>query len=124
MKIIFITDAILFTILLAGCASEQVNISSMPPGALVSIDGRRVGVTPFTAEFISHRTYSVKAVKDGYMAVEMKSCPVDNDLGQKSEIARAMEASVLAAAGIFSTYTNAPRHEPVVFVLQPLSNTK
>ena len=74
MKIIFITDAILFTILLAGCASEQVNISSMPPGALVSIDGRRVGVTPFTAEFISHRTYSVKAVKDGYMAVEMKSC--------------------------------------------------
>jgi hypothetical protein len=121
-KCLSVLLAAIACLFLTGCASERVKITSTPPGAAVSIDGRLAGSTPLTADFISGKTYSVRAEMNGYLPAETKSCPVNNAAAQSGAIARGIGVGVLAAAGLPATTTNAPRHEPIVFVLEPLVN--
>ena len=124
MNIQKVIPLVLVCFVLAGCASERVSITSTPPGASVSIDGRTAGITPLTADFISGKSYSVRAEKPGYVPAETKSSPVNNAAAQSGEIAKVIGVAALAAASIpGATFTNAPRHEPIVFVLKPLVNT-
>ena len=53
---------------LTGCNSmfRRMIIRSEPEGALVLIDGREVGYTPYTADFIYYGTREITLVKDGY----------------------------------------------------------
>ncbi|MBW3543434.1 MAG: PEGA domain-containing protein [Planctomycetes bacterium] len=49
-----------------GCVYRRMTIRSDPPGALVLLDGREVGYTPYTGDFIYYGTREITLVKDGY----------------------------------------------------------
>ncbi|HUG90501.1 MAG TPA: PEGA domain-containing protein [Planctomycetaceae bacterium] len=50
----------------SGCMYRRLTVRSDPPGALVIIDGREVGFTPYTTDFIYYGTREITLVKDGY----------------------------------------------------------
>ncbi|REJ90730.1 MAG: PEGA domain-containing protein [Planctomycetota bacterium] len=49
-----------------GCVSRRLVIRSNPPGALVELDGRQVGQTPFSTDFTYYGTREVKLSMPGY----------------------------------------------------------
>lgn len=74
MKKIFLLGSVLGLLLLSGCATifsggdDTINIDSTPAGASVFIDGRNVGVTPFSVE-VERSTFNTKGItikKKGY----------------------------------------------------------
>lgn len=50
----------------SGCVSRRLVIRSDPPGALVELDGRQVGQTPFSTDFTYYGTREVKLSMPGY----------------------------------------------------------
>ena len=50
----------------SGCMYRRLTIRSDPPGALVMIDGREVGFTPYSTDFIYYGTREITLIKDGY----------------------------------------------------------
>jgi hypothetical protein len=52
----------------SGCNSmfRRMTIRSEPSGALVLIDGREVGHTPYTADFTYYADHEVTLIKDGF----------------------------------------------------------
>ena len=50
----------------SGCMYRRLTVRSDPPGALVIIDGREAGFTPFTTDFVYYGTREITLVKDGY----------------------------------------------------------
>jgi len=52
--------------LLTGCVQRQMNIISDPPGAIVYMNDREIGRTPFQRNFQWYGTYDVVLRKDGY----------------------------------------------------------
>lgn len=61
-----ILSAALGCLLLAGCVERRLTIRSDPPGALCVVDGRELGFTPVSTNFIYYGTREVRLVKDGY----------------------------------------------------------
>lgn len=58
---------VLATALLAcGCVRREIEVTSTPPGALLTLNGREVGRTPVTVEFTFDGTYDVRLRLDGY----------------------------------------------------------
>lgn len=55
-----------------GCVRRRMTIRSNPPGAVVFVDERRVGVTPVSTSFTYYGTRQVQLVKDGYETVTEK----------------------------------------------------
>jgi hypothetical protein len=53
----------------SGCVRRRLTIRSNPPGAVVFVDERRVGVTPVSTSFQYYGTRNVQLVKDGYETV-------------------------------------------------------
>lgn len=53
---------------LCGCNStfRRLTIRSDPPGALVILDGKEVGYTPYSTDFIYYGTRELTLVKDGF----------------------------------------------------------
>jgi len=51
---------------LAGCVRREIEVTSTPPGALLTLNGREVGRTPVTVEFTFDGTYDVRLRLDGY----------------------------------------------------------
>lgn len=49
-----------------GCVRREIEITSTPPGALVTLNGREVGRTPTTVEFTFDGTYDVRMRLEGY----------------------------------------------------------
>lgn len=49
-----------------GCVSRRMTIHSNPPGALVLLDGKEIGYTPCSADFLYYGTREVTLIKDGY----------------------------------------------------------
>ena len=56
----------------AGCVRRRMTIRSNPPGAVVYVDERRIGVTPVSTNFTYYGTRNVQLVKDGYETVKKK----------------------------------------------------
>lgn len=51
---------------LCGCVSRRLTVRSDPPGALVELDGRRIGYTPVTVDFTYYATNEITLSKVGY----------------------------------------------------------
>lgn len=49
-----------------GCVQRRMTIRSNPPGALVYVDNREIGITPASVSFIYYGTRQIRLVKDGY----------------------------------------------------------
>ena len=49
-----------------GCVSRRTTIVSNPPGAMTLLDGREIGYTPASADFIWYGTRQVTLIKDGF----------------------------------------------------------
>lgn len=54
---------------LAGCVRRQIDISSVPEGALVKVNDREVGRTPCRIEFDHYGVYEVRLTLPGYESV-------------------------------------------------------
>jgi hypothetical protein len=52
-----------------GCVRRRMTIVSNPPGAVVYVDERRIGVTPVSTSFTYYGTRSIRLVKDGFETV-------------------------------------------------------
>ena len=50
----------------SGCVSRRVTIRSVPSGALVEMDGQRLGVTPVSTDFTYYGTSEFTLSKPGY----------------------------------------------------------
>ncbi|RYZ61519.1 MAG: PEGA domain-containing protein [Proteobacteria bacterium] len=55
-----------------GCVTRQLSVTSEPPGALVYLNDREAGRTPFTTDFTWYGTYDVVVRKDGYDTIVAK----------------------------------------------------
>ena len=51
---------------LVGCVSRRMTIVSNPPGAMVLLDGKEIGYSPASSDFIWYGTRQVTLIKDGY----------------------------------------------------------
>lgn len=50
----------------AGCVSRRLTIRTNPPGALVKLNGKRLGFSPVSTDFTYYGTYEIELIKDGY----------------------------------------------------------
>ncbi len=57
---------LLSSCLLTGCVSRRLTIRTNPPGALVKLNGKRLGFSPVSTDFIYYGTYEIELIKDGY----------------------------------------------------------
>ncbi|MEZ6055078.1 MAG: PEGA domain-containing protein [Planctomycetaceae bacterium] len=49
-----------------GCVSRRMTVRTEPSGALVEINGKRVGTTPASMDFTYYGTYEIRISKPGY----------------------------------------------------------
>jgi hypothetical protein len=62
--------AIIFALLMTGCVQRQMTVLSDPPGAVVYLNDREMGRTPFTHEFLWYGNYDVVIRKDGWQTLK------------------------------------------------------
>ncbi|MCH2135362.1 MAG: PEGA domain-containing protein [Phycisphaerales bacterium] len=64
-------------LLLPGCVRRSLEISSSPEGALVWVNGREVGRTPVTVDFMHYGTYDLMIKKRGWEPIiDKRSAPI------------------------------------------------
>ncbi|HQY87093.1 MAG TPA: PEGA domain-containing protein [Tepidisphaeraceae bacterium] len=56
---------LLLTLLLTGCVRRELTVTSDPAGALVYLNGREAGRTPFTTDFTYYGNYDVQLRREG-----------------------------------------------------------
>jgi hypothetical protein len=61
--------ALMLLIGLSGCTSRGITVTSVPPGAEVSINRRVVGVTPIRVGFTHYGTYRIELRKEKYQTL-------------------------------------------------------
>ncbi len=49
-----------------GCVSRRLTIRSNPPGAIVEVNGKQIGVTPASMDFTYYGTYEIRLTHPGY----------------------------------------------------------
>ena len=49
-----------------GCVSRRMTFISNPPGAMVLLEGKEIGYSPASADFIWYGTRQVTLIKDGF----------------------------------------------------------
>ena len=72
IRILRCAGCVLFGLLLisaTGCTSRGITVTSVPPGAEVSINHRVVGVTPIRVGFTHYGTYRIELRKDKYQVL-------------------------------------------------------
>ena len=57
---------------LGGCVRREIEVTSTPPGALLTLNGREVGRTPARMQFTFDGTYDVRLRLAGYESVQGK----------------------------------------------------
>jgi len=57
---------LLACLLSSGCVSRRLTIRTNPPGALVKLNGKRLGFSPVSTDFTYYGTYEIELIKDGY----------------------------------------------------------
>jgi PEGA domain-containing protein len=66
-------------LMLGGCVERRMTIRTNPPGALVYVDNKEMGVSPVSYSFVHYGTSRVRLVRDGYetqTVVEEVKAPV------------------------------------------------
>lgn len=64
-------------LLLPGCVRRTIEITSSPEGALVWVNGREVGRTPVTVDFMHYGTYDLMIKKRGWEPIiDAKRAPI------------------------------------------------
>jgi hypothetical protein len=61
---------ILIALLPMGCVQRQMTVITDPPGAIVSLNDREMGRTPFTKKFLWYGNYDVTIRKEGYQTLK------------------------------------------------------
>lgn len=56
----------------AGCVSRRFTVISDPPGALVEVDGQRIGVTPVSMDFVYYGTRNITLSKPGFQTLSVE----------------------------------------------------
>ena len=56
-----------------GCVRRQLTVTSEPAGAIVYLNNREAGRTPFTTDFVWYGTYDVVVRKEGYETLNARS---------------------------------------------------
>ncbi len=54
---------------LAGCVRREIEVTTTPPGAILTLNGREVGRTPARIQFTFDGTYDVRLRLQGYESV-------------------------------------------------------
>ena len=62
--------ALTIAAVLTGCVTRTLDVQSDPPGALVLLNDREVGRTPFRRDFTWYGPYDVVVRKDGYRSLK------------------------------------------------------
>jgi hypothetical protein len=57
------------TAALAGCVRREIEVTTTPPGAILTLNGREVGKTPARIQFTFDGTYDVRLRLQGYESV-------------------------------------------------------
>lgn len=61
---------LLVSLVFAGCVQREISVSTSPPGAVVYLNDREIGRTPFKRQFLWYGTYDVVVRKDGYQTIK------------------------------------------------------
>lgn len=72
----------LFTVLESGCVHRRMTIRSHPAGALVEVDGERIGLTPVSMDFTYYGTREISISAPGYETMTVLQ-PVPAPPGQR-----------------------------------------
>ncbi|HWL09120.1 MAG TPA: PEGA domain-containing protein [Planctomicrobium sp.] len=67
---------------LTGCVSRRMTVRSDPPGALVEVDGKRIGVTPVSMDFTYYGTREFTLSHPGFETLTVQQ-PVRRPFYQK-----------------------------------------
>ncbi len=67
---IWLVAALLAIASQTGCVRRRMTIRSNPPGAVVYVDERRIGVTPTSTSYTYYGTRNIQVAKDGYETVK------------------------------------------------------
>ena len=64
-------------LLMTGCVRRTIEITTSPDGALVWVNGREVGRTPVTVDFMHYGTYDLMIKKKGWEPIiDAKKAPI------------------------------------------------
>lgn len=63
---------VLFLACLSGCVHRRMTIRTNPPGAVVYVDGYKIGTTPVSTNFIHYGTRNIRIAKDGYETMQVE----------------------------------------------------
>lgn len=75
----------LLSLTLLGCVSRRMTIRSEPSGALVEVDGERLGVTPLSLDFDYYGTREISLAMPGYDTLTVQQ-PVPKPFYQRFPI--------------------------------------
>ena len=57
----------------AGCVERSIDVTSNPPGALVTANDQEIGRTPFSRQFVWYGTFDVQVRKEGYQTLKTQT---------------------------------------------------
>jgi hypothetical protein len=63
---------VVFCLSATGCVRRRLTVRSNPPGALVYVDDREIGVTPVSTGFTYYGTRKLQLFKDGFETITAK----------------------------------------------------
>jgi hypothetical protein len=64
-----IVAAALYSAAGSGCVSRRMTVISDPPGALVEVDGTRLGLSPVSRDFTYYGTHEIRMSMPGYQTL-------------------------------------------------------
>lgn len=116
MKSKLLTLSILLLFLCA-CAPHQAIIQSEPPGAMVAIDGREIGMTPVSYDYAlsSGRQHQVTVSQRGYQPVELT---IKADKTDSGAMKRWLAAGVVWSPLWLGTFFTKKLKESYLFVMK------
>ncbi len=61
-----------FALVQTGCVSRRITVKTVPPGALVEMNGERLGISPVSKSFTYYGTNEFKVSMPGYETVQVQ----------------------------------------------------
>ena len=56
----------------SGCVYRRLTVRTNPPGAIVEVNGKRIGTSPASMDFTYYGTYEIKLSKPGFETLTIK----------------------------------------------------